>query len=185
MGILDRLKALPEDLSRRAETLRKETGAALKEKATQWRDGFKPKMPRVIPDQHTNRAFGREGGEDVKHIVWAGHVVRNGDGQSFYGAVGATHNGYYRAASVQVYGGGVEKWNWNAQRYTEKRDALASAEVSPAMKYGGGGERWNANARRHTEKRDAVASADGSSAMKYGGANDSVLRELPPPSRSL
>lgn len=183
MGILDRLKALPEDLSRRAETLRKETGAALKEKATQWRDGFKPQMPRVSEGPLRERAFGREGGEDVKHIVWAGHVVRNGEGQSFYGAVGATHNGYYRAASVQVYGGGVEKWNWDAQRYTEKRDAMASAEVSPAMKYGGGGERWNATAQRNTE-RTSIASADGSSAMKYGGANDSVLRELPPPSRS-
>jgi hypothetical protein len=110
--------------------------------------------------------------------------VRNGEGQSFYGAVGATHNGYYRAASVQVYGGGMEKWNWNPQRHTEKRDALASAEVSPAKKYGGGDERWNANAPRHTEKRDAVASAEGSSAMKYGGAGEPPERELPPPSRS-
>jgi hypothetical protein len=183
MGVLDKLKALPRGLTRRAESLRNEVGAALKEKAVQWRDGLKPQMPTVSREPLRERAFGREGGEDVKHIVWAGHVVRNGEGQSFYGAVGATHNGYYRAASVQVYGGAEEKWNWNAQRHTEKRDAIASAAVSPAMKYGGGDERWNTHAHRPTEKRDAVASAEDSPAMKYGG-NDTQNRSIEPPSRA-
>jgi hypothetical protein len=35
------------------------------------------------------------------------------------------------------YGGGDERWNTHAHRHTEKRDAVASAEDSPAMKYGG------------------------------------------------
>jgi hypothetical protein len=136
MGILERLKALPGGLARRADALREDAGAALKEKAAEWRDAFKPQMPTASTNPHRERAFGREGGEDVKHIVWAGHVAKNAEGQSFYGAVGATNNGYYRAASVQVYGGAEETWNWSGQRYTEKKGTLAWVEVSPAMKYG-------------------------------------------------
>lgn len=71
--------------------------------------------------------FEQLGGEDIKHVVWAGHVVRNTEGQSHYGAVGLTRTGYYRTAQVQVYGGGEEKWCWSPERHTGKYAAIEAA----------------------------------------------------------
>ncbi len=92
-------------------------------------DDNKPEsMEAVKPD----RAFGRdEGGDDVKQVVWAGHTVRNPEGKEYLGAVGLTHNGYYRGAEVQVYGA-EELWRWQADRHTVKQDAITSAEGASA-----------------------------------------------------
>jgi hypothetical protein len=75
-----------------------------------------------------DRAFGRdEGGEDVRQVVWMGHTVRSPEGKDFFGAVGLTNNGYYRAAEVQIYGAD-EVWRWQGERHTVRQEAISNAE---------------------------------------------------------
>jgi len=134
MSLKDRLRAAPKQLAKYAGTIKAEFGEAATRQWKSWREAARPGKPE--PNTATGRPFGREGGEDVKHVVWSGHVKADGQ-QSFYGAVGLTRNGEYRAASVQVYGGGVESWRWNSERHIDKSVAISKAAENPAKKYGG------------------------------------------------
>jgi hypothetical protein len=126
VGILDRQKSIPRHLAAHADAIKTGTGDALKTKAAEWREAIGPE--KMEPVKQPERAFGREGGEDVKQVVWSGHAVRTTDGHRHYSAVGLTTHGYYRCADVQVYGA-EEKWRWQPQRYPLKADAIGKAEA--------------------------------------------------------
>lgn len=104
--------------------------AALREKASEFREAIGPEKSE--PVKQPERPFGRdEGGEDVKRVVWTGHTVETRGGQAYFGAVGLTQGGYYRAAEVQVYGSG-ELWRWQSEKHIVKDDAQQSAETMSA-----------------------------------------------------
>lgn len=122
MSILSRLKSYQRNL---ASNIKADLKAAVKTKAGELKEAIGPekaKSSKPIP-----REFGREGAEDVKDIVWSGHKVQNASGQSYFGAVGLTQQGYYRTAEVQVYGAD-EKWRWQEGRHSVKADAISKAE---------------------------------------------------------
>lgn len=113
-----------------ADALKASTAAALREKAAEIREAIGPE--KIEPVTQPERPFGRdEGGEDIKRVVWTGHTVETSEGQRYFGAVGLTESGYYRAAEVQSYGA-EESWRWQAERHTDKRDAIGSAESMSA-----------------------------------------------------
>jgi hypothetical protein len=113
-----------------ADALKASAAAALREKAAEIRDAIGPE--RIEPVTQPERPFGRdEGGEDVKRVVWTGHTVKTSEDKAYFGAVGLTQGGYYRAAEVQVYGAD-ETWRWQAERHTVKEDAISSAQAVSA-----------------------------------------------------
>lgn len=118
-----------------ADTLRAGAAESLRQKAAEFREAIGPQ--KTEPGAFPERPFGREeGGEDVKRIVWTGHTVQTPEGRGYFGAAGLTESGYYRAAEVQVYGAD-EAWRWQAERYTDKADAVASAEAMAANRLQG------------------------------------------------
>lgn len=108
-----------------ADALKAWTGAALRGKASEVRKAIGPEKAQSIKEPE--RPFGKEnGGEDVKRVVWTGHTITSPEGKSYYGAVGLTQDGYFRAAQVQVYGSD-ETWRWQQQRHTARQEAVSSA----------------------------------------------------------
>lgn len=107
-----------------ADALKAWTGAALKDKAAGIRGVIGPEKAESIKEPE--RPFGKEGGEDVKRVVWTGHKITSPESKSYYGAVGLTQGGYYRAAEVQVYGSD-EQWRWQPGQYAVRDDAVKSA----------------------------------------------------------
>ena len=117
-------------MAAQADALKASAAAALREKAAGIREAIGP--DKAEPVKPPERPFGRdEGGEDVKQVVWTGHTVQTREGQAYFGAVGLTQGGYYRAAQVQVYGAG-ELWRWQRELHTVKDDAQKSAEIMSA-----------------------------------------------------
>jgi hypothetical protein len=109
-----------------ADALKAGAAAALREKAAGIREAIGP--DKLEPVKQPERPFGRdEGGEDVKRVVWTGHTIQTREGQAYFGAVGLTEGGYYRAAEVQLYGS-EEVWRWQGELHTVKDDAQKSAE---------------------------------------------------------
>ena len=110
--------------------------SSLNPEAAEIREAIGPE--KVEPVTYPERPFGRdEGGQDVKQVVWTGHTVQTPEGRAYFGAAGLTQAGYYRAAEVQVYGSD-ELWRWQAERYADKEDAIASAESLSANRLAGG-----------------------------------------------
>jgi hypothetical protein len=107
---------------------------ALKAKGNEIREAIGPE--KIEPVKQAERAFGREGAQDVKKIVWTGHTVISPRGHSYYGAVGLTKQGYYRTAEVQVYGT-QEKWRWEGERFMKLENAVGKAEANSAMRLKG------------------------------------------------
>jgi hypothetical protein len=113
-----------------ADALKASAAAALREKAAGIREAIGP--DKLEPVKQPARPFGRdEGGEDIKQVVWTGHTVQTREGQAYFGAVGLTQGGYYRAAEVQVHGAD-EVWRWQGERHTGRDDAQKSAETLSA-----------------------------------------------------
>lgn len=106
-------------------TLKTSASAFYKQKVTELRESVQPEKTKA--DLAPERFFDRtEHGADVKRIVWTGHTVETGQAQRFFGAVGLTKEGYYRAAEVQAYGG-HEEWRWQSARYADKNEAVERA----------------------------------------------------------
>jgi hypothetical protein len=134
-----RLPALWDGTKRRVaaqvDSLKASTGAALKQKATEIRNAIGPE--KAEPRKEPERPFGKEeGGQDVKRVVWTGHKIANTQAHTYYGAVGLTHDGYYRAAEVQTYGA-EEQWRWQPERYADKKDAVDRAAGQIADRFQG------------------------------------------------
>jgi hypothetical protein len=139
--LMRRLGKVAKRAKQYAGYMREDAISNLKGKADQIGKVFmESEKPSTHAEVHRERPFGRENsGADVKHIVWAGHTVRNSEQQSQYGAVGLTESGYYRSAQVQNYGG-IEKWNWSAERHVDKKEAISVAEsksTASLLKKGG------------------------------------------------
>ena len=135
MGFKDRVRRTVEVWRSASQWVNQKSGAItsgardLAEKADiAVRARMEPEPVKVPAQSQQARPFGKEGAEDVKHIVWTGHTVKNASGQCFYGAVGVMVNGYYRAAEVQAYGAGQERWNWLAERHARQDDAVLAAQ---------------------------------------------------------
>jgi hypothetical protein len=131
--LMRRLGKVAKRVRQYAGYMREDAVSNLKDKAGQIGKAFmKGEKPSIHTDTHRERPFSREnGGADIKHVVWAGHTVKNSVQQSQYGAVGLTENGYYRTAQVQSFGG-IEQWNWSADRHVEKQGAISVAEYRSA-----------------------------------------------------
>jgi hypothetical protein len=124
------LENFGRQLAAHADALTASAAARLREKAAEFREAVGPDKPE--PGANPERPFGRdEGGEDVKQVVWTGHMVETQGGQRYYGAAGLTESGYYRAAEVQVYGSD-ELWRWQPERHADREDAVACAEKMTA-----------------------------------------------------
>ena len=134
MKPVERLKAIPDWAATQAGNVKADAAAAVRKKAAGLREAIGPE--KIEPVKPPQRPFGREGGEDIKQIVWTGHTVQSTQGMSYYGAVGQTESGYYRAAEVQVYGAD-EQWRWQAERHSLKDDAINSAQRATTRIRGG------------------------------------------------
>lgn len=131
MGLLEKLRSLPRQMAGHAEILKSHATERLKQKAGEMREAIGPQ--KLEPVKEPERPFGREGAEDVKQVVWTGHTVESQQGRRYYGAVGLTQQGYYRAAEVQVYGA-EERWRWQTGRHSIKADAIGHAEKMSALR---------------------------------------------------
>jgi len=121
------LRSVRQRVAAGADALKAQATAVLNERASAIREAIGPQKTESEPQP--DRPFGRdEGGEDVKRVVWTGHTVESPEGKTFFGAVGLTQGGYYRAAEVQAYGPD-ETWHWQPERHTAREDAIASAET--------------------------------------------------------
>ena len=117
-------EGLKKRAARHADALKSETAAALKSKAAEISKAIGPQ--KAEPIKEPERPFGKEGGEDVRRVVWTGHKVKSPEGKIYYGAVGLTQGGYYRAAEVQAYGSD-EQWRWQGKQYAVRDEAVKSA----------------------------------------------------------
>ncbi len=167
-GLLDTMR---RRMAAEADALKAGAASALKDAAAGMRKTLGPE--RTKPVKQPERPFGRDGGgDDVMRVVWTGHTTQGRDGKSYFGAVGLTEGGYYRAAKVQRFGAD-ELWNWHEESHTAKNAAIKSAESLGETRPGAG------SGDRGRPAPDVVSASASGAAPKSKQRGKPVMAEIP------